>query len=398
MPEKSHSGCTRAQPVTSEGGHSRDQAGTLFLFLDLNAQFDIIRHEVLAAVGRVIESQSFILGPEVDAFEKEIAAHLGARAAISCGSGSDALLLALMAVRVGPGDEVITSPFTFVATAAAVARLGAKPVFADIQPDSFNLDPSQVEAVSTSRTRAVIPVHLFGLSAEMDPLLQVAAKHGWRVIEDAAQAINAMYRGKQVGTMGTMGCFSFYPSKNLGGAGDGGLITTNDTDTASRLRALRNHGSSERYRYEMLGVNSRLDSVQAAVLRVKLRYLDQWTAARRSKAEQYYLLFEQMGLRDRVQLPVSPPLCEHAYNQFTIRCQERDRVREFLHERGLPTEIYYPLPLHLQPAFAYLGYKAGAFPISEAASREVLSLPIYPELKEEHQVALVRAIETAYAG
>jgi dTDP-4-amino-4,6-dideoxygalactose transaminase len=378
--------------------NSSQEGKPLFPFLDLEAQFELIRDEVLAAVHRVMNSQRFILGPEVESFEEEIAAHVGARAAISCASGSDALLLALMALGIGPGDEVITSPFTFVATAGSVARLGANPVLVDIHPETFNLDPAQVEAVSTGRTRAVIPVHLFGLPADMDSLLPIAAKHGWAVIEDAAQAINATYEGKQAGTLGLIGCFSFYPSKNLGGAGDGGLITTNDPDLAQRLRILRNHGSSERYRYQVLGINSRLDAVQAAVLRVKLRYLDEWTRARCLKAERYCSLFSDMRLVDSVQLPFAPVHCGHVYNQFTIRCQERDHVREFLRQRGIPTEIYYPLSLHLQPAFAYLGYKPGAFPASEAASREVLSLPIYPELKDEHQVAAVRAIASAYSG
>jgi len=232
----------------------------------------------------------------------------------------------------------------------------------------------------------------------MDPLSQIAAKHRWKIIEDAAQAVNATYRGKHVGALGKMACFSFYPSKNLGGAGDGGLITTDDPEMASRLRAMRDHGSRERYRYEMLGMNSRLDALQAAVLRVKLRHLDEWTLARRLKAERYREIFDEMRLTDRLKLPAAPAHCGHVYNQFTIGCRERDHIREFLRRRGIPTEIYYPLPLHLQPAFAYLGYKPGAFPASEAASREVLSLPIYPELKEEHQVAVVRAIASAYSG
>ena len=382
--------------LNSPESNANLEGETLFPFLDLKAQFEPIRDEVLAAVRRVMEGQRFILGPEVEAFEEEIAAYIGTRAAVGCASGSDALLLALMVLGIGPGDEVITSPFTFVATAGVVARLGARPVFADIQPDTFNLDPAQVEAVSTSRTRAIIPIHLFGLAAEMDPLSQIAAKHRWKIIEDAAQAVNATYRGKRVGTLGKMACFSFYPSKNLGGAGDGGLITTDDPEIASRLRALRDHGSRERYRYEMLGMNSRLDALQAAVLRVKLRHLDEWTLARRLKAERYREIFDEMRLTDRLKLPAAPAHCGHVYNQFTIGCRERDHIREFLRRRGIPTEIYYPLPLHLQPAFAYLGYKPGAFPASEAASREALSLPIYPELKEEHQVAIARAIARAY--
>jgi dTDP-4-amino-4,6-dideoxygalactose transaminase len=373
-------------------------AEPLFPFLDLKAQFSAIQDEVMAAIRRVMKSQRFILGPEGESLEREVAAFVGTAEAVACASGSDALLLALMALGIGRGDEVITSPFTFVATASSVVRLGAKPVFVDIREDTLNLDETQVESASSRLTRAVIPVHLFGLSAEMDSLLAVARKHQWAVIEDAAQAIGAGYHARRVGGLGDVGCFSFFPSKNLGGAGDGGLLTSNDHELASRLRVLRHHGSREPYAYEMIGINSRLDELQAAVLRVKLQHLDEWNRGRRRKAARYRALFGERGMEGLVKLPVAPEHCHHVYNQFTLRCAERDRLREFLNARGIPTQVYYPLPLHLQPAFADLRYKAGALPEAEAASREVLSLPLYPELKEEHQVAVVQAIADFYGA
>ena len=393
----------------------------LFPFLDLRTQFDNIRTEVMEAVSCVFKDQRFILGQEVESFENEIAAMIGARAAVGCASGSDALLLSLNALGIGPGDEVITTPFTFVATASSVARAGARPVLIDIRPDTFNLDPSLIEAAITSRTRAILPVHLFGLAADLDPILEVAEAHRLAVVEDAAQAIGACYRGRHVGSLGAAGCFSFYPSKNLGGAGDGGMVTTNDPQLADRLRLLRDHGGRQKYSrevlghevlghevlghevlghevlgHEVLGMNSRLDALQAAILRVKLLHLADWTRRRREKAERYRALFDEFALEGNVELPAAPPGCFHVYNQFTVRSSERDRLREFLRARGIPTEIYYPRPLHLQPAFGYLGYRAGEFPESEAASREVLSLPIYPELKGEHQAAVVRAIADFY--
>ena len=374
----------------------REAVEALFPFLDLQAQFDGIRDEVMAALSRVMSSQQFILGPEVESFEKEIAATVGTRAAVGCASGSDALLLSLLALGIGRGDEVLTTPFTFVATAGSAARLGARPVFVDIEPDTFNLNPHLVEAAIGSRTRAIVPVHLFGLACDLDPILKAADTRGISVIEDAAQAIGALYHGKPVGSFGTTGCFSFYPSKNLGGAGDGGLIATSDLKLADRLRVLRDHGSRRKNSYEVMGINSRLDALQAAFLRAKLRHLQEWTDGRRRVAERYRALFAEFSLAQRLKLPRSPTHCLHVYNQFTIRSLERDRLREFLAGRGIPTEIYYPLPLHLQPAFAGLGYRAGQFPEAEAASREVLSLPVYPELKEQHQVAVVRAIADFY--
>ena len=378
----------------------------LFPFLDLKAQFDDIKNEVMEAVSRVFEDQRFILGPEVELLENEIAALVGARAAVGCASGSDALLLSLKALGIGPGDEVITTPFTFVATVGSMARAGARPVLIDIRPDTFNLDPSLIEAAITSRTRAILPVHLFGLAADLDPILEVAEAHRLAVVEDAAQAIGACYRGRHVGSLGAAGCFSFYPSKNLGGAGDGGMITTNDPSLADQLRLLRDHGRRQKHSHgvsgrevlghEVLGMNSRLDALQAAILRVKLPYLADWTRRRREKAERYRALFDEFALVRNVKLPAAPPDCFHVYSQFTVRSSERDHLREFLRARRIPTEIYYPRPLHLQPAFGYLGYRAGEFPEAEAASREVLSLPIYPELKEDHQVTVVRALADFY--
>jgi len=363
-----------------------------FTFLDLRAQFRGIRDEVEAAIRLVMESQHFILGPEVEALEDEIAEFVGCRFAIACASGSDALLLALMALGIGPGDQVVTTPFTFVATAGSIARLGARPVFVDIDSATFNLNASALAAAITSRTRAILPVHLFGLPAEMDPILEIAELHKLAVIEDAAQAIGAKYRGRTVGSMGTMGCFSFFPSKNLGGAGDGGMITTDDPVLADRLKVLRVHGSREKYCYEHLGMNSRLDALQAAILRVKLRHLPEWTAARQRNAQRYRSLFEQYGLLSDVVLPSAPAELEHVYNQFVVHVPNREQIRKTLQESGIPTEIYYPSPLHLQPAFAGLGYQVGDFPEAERTCQEVLALPIYPELTEEQQKAVVTSI------
>lgn len=357
-------------------------------FLDLGLQFEQIRNEIMQAVTNVLETQRFVLGPEVEQLEAEISHYLGCRFAVSCASGTDALMLALMAAGVKSGDEVITTPFTFVATASAIVRAGATPVFADIDPKSYNLASESVAQAITPRTRVVIPVHLFGLPAEMEPIMDLAESHGLTVIEDAAQAIGATHRGRKVGTIGAMGCFSFFPSKNLGGAGDGGVIATNDPNHADRLRLLRVHGSRQKYQYEILGTNSRLDALQAAILRVKLRHLNDWTEQRRRNAERYRRLFAECNDSCLV-LPTETDGTRHVYNQFTVRCAERDRLRELLQREGIPTEIYYPYPLHLQPAFAYLGYKESSLPHAEAASREVLSLPSYPELTDNQQQMIV---------
>lgn len=369
-----------------------------FPFLDLQTQFNTIKDEIMRAATRVLESQQFILGSEVESFEKEVAAFVGTRYAIGCASGSDALLLALLALGIGPGDEVITTPFTFVATAGSVTRTGAKPVFVDIERSTYSINPALIEPAITKRTRAIIPVHLFGLAADLDPTLELAATYKLEVIEDAAQAIRATYRGAYVGSLGTLGCFSFFPSKNLGGAGDGGIIATNRPELTDRLRMLRVHGSRKKYHYEVLGINSRLDALQAAILRVKLAHLPAWTKGRQQRAALYRQLFAEFRLDNIVGLPAAPSGREHVFNQFVVRCPERDRLREFLRQRGIPTEIYYPRPLHLQPAFAYLGYKPGQLRESEAASQEVLALPIYPELKEEHQATVVRATADFYGG
>ena len=376
---------------------AKDPAPLLFEFLDLKAQFASIREEVMAVVTRVMESQHFILGPEVARFEEEIAAKLGTKHAIGCASGTDALILALLAAGIGPGDEVITTPFSFVATAGSIAYLGAKPIFVDIDPVSFNIDPQRIEAAITPKTKAIMPVHLFGLPAELDPILAVAQARRLLVIEDAAQAIGSRYRGRMIGTIGDFGCFSFFPSKNLGAAGDGGLITTNDSAMAERLKMLRVHGSKQKYLHELLGTNSRLDALQAAVLRVKLRHLDTWEAGRQNRAKRYQLLFEKRGLARYVAPPQTPSgSFHHVFNQFTIRAQRRDGLKGFLRERGIPSEIYYPLCLHLQKAFAYLGYEAGDTPIAEKASEEVLSLPVFPELTDANQDLIVEAIENFY--
>lgn len=365
--------------------------------LDLVAQHRVIRDEVLEAMLRVVDSQAFVLGEEVEALERELAAYCGARFAIGCASGTDALFLALLALGIGPGDEVVTSPYTFFATAGAIVRAGAKPVFADVEAGTFNLDAERAAAVICTRpaVRAVIAVHLFGACADMDPLREAAARQGIPVIEDAAQAIGAEYKGRRAGSLGAVGCFSFYPSKNLGAYGDGGLLTTSDEALAEKLRALRVHGSRERYRHEWVGINSRLDALQAAVLRVKLRHLDAWTEARRRNAEYYRRRFAELGLP--VLTPSAPPYAtRHVWNQFVIRAPARDRLREHLSQRGIGTEVYYPIPLHLQPCFRDLGYRPGDFPVAEQLAREALALPVYPELGEEGLETVAQAVASFY--
>lgn len=387
--------------LASEGRASAPRSSPLaplsFDFLDLKAQFAEIRAEIMAALTRVMESQIFILGKEVQSFEEEFARAFDAPYAIACASGSDALVLALMAAGIGTGDEVITTPFTFVATAGSIARVGATPVFVDIDPVTFNMNAAEIPAAATTRTRAIMPVHLFGLAANLAQITTIAQEHGWVIVEDAAQAVGARYKNAYVGNLGQFGCFSFFPSKNLGGAGDGGMVTTQHSAMADRLRLLRVHGSRKKYQYEILGTNSRLDALQAAVLRVKLRHLQEWTVARQARARLYRQLFDRFGLSSVVALPPEPPSEHwHVYNQFSIRCPERDRLREYLRMAGIPTEVYYPLPLHLQPAFSYLGYKAGQFPHAELASSQVLALPIFPELTETQQESVVQAIAKFY--
>ncbi len=365
--------------------------------LDLQAQYQPLRDEILAAITRVCDSQRFIGGPEIEGLEAELAEMLEVRAAIGVSSGTDALLAAMMALNIGPGDEVVTTTYSFFATAGCIARLGARPVLVDIDPVTYNIDPAAVRAAMTPRTRAIIPVHLYGCSAEMEPILELARDAGVAVIEDAAQAIGAKYRGRPVGGLGTVGCFSFFPSKNLGAFGDGGLVTTNDPEIARRVRLARNHGMEPKYYHHFVGGNFRLDALQAAVLRVKRRHLASWTEGRRRNADRYRRLFADLTAPGRVVLPVEPAGCHHIYNQFVVRVPGRDRVRTALDARHVGTEIYYPVPFHLQACFADLGYRAGQFPHAERAAADTLALPIYAELTEAQQEYVARAIAEAIA-
>jgi dTDP-4-amino-4,6-dideoxygalactose transaminase len=363
--------------------------------LDLDAQYRPLREEILAAIARVCDSQRFIMGPEVEALERELASYLDVREAVAVSSGTDALLAALMAIGVGSGDEVITSTYSFFATAGCIARTGAKPVLVDIDPLTYNIDPDSIRAVLTPKTRAIIPVHLYGLCADMDRIMSIAQEAGVPVIEDAAQAIGATYRNRQAGSIGAMGCFSFFPSKNLGAFGDGGLVTTNDASLAHELRLLRNHGAEPKYFHKRIGGNFRLDAIQAAVLRVKLPHLARWTSRRRENAVRYDALFADAGLTDRVTLPAAPADRRHIFNQYVVRVPDRDRVRALLAEQGIGTEIYYPVPFHLQECFVPLGYGRGDFPQAEAAAASTLALPIYGELTADQQAAVVAAIADA---
>ncbi len=362
--------------------------------LDLQAQYSTIRREIHQAIEGVLNSQHFILGPEVEALEQEIAHFCKARFAIGVSSGTDALLASLMVIGVGPGDEVVTTAYSFFATAGVIARLGARPVFADIDPKTFNCDGSAIVKKITPRTKAIMPVHLFGQMAEIDSLTEAARGRGIRIIEDAAQAIGASSNGKIAGTVGNMGCFSFFPSKNLGAYGDGGMVITNDPLLADALRVIRVHGGKPKYHHRVVGGNFRLDALQAAILRVKLKYLSEWSARRRDNASRYRQLFQEAALSSHVGLPEDSP--GHIYNQFVIRAPDRDRLRSFLHEKGVETEIYYPIPLHLQDCFAELGYRNGDFPHAETAARDSLALPIYPELTAEQQRYLVEQIKEFY--
>ena len=349
-------------------------------FIDLSAQHQPIADELLAAVSRVLENGQFILGEEVAALEAEIASFCDSRFAISCASGTDALVLSLMALGIGPGDEVITSPFTFFATAGAIHRVGATPVFVDIEPSGFNICPKLTAAAITENTKAIIPVHLFGQTADMEPLWRLAVLHDIPVIEDACQAIGARYQGRQAGVLGTMGCFSFFPTKNLGGAGDGGIITLDDKDLAARLTHLRVHGDTGGYNHVAVGFNSRLDALQAAILRIKLTRLEEWTEQRIQSASHYDHLIDAQGLGDWITRPAVDDTFRHVYNQYTIRVPafERDSILESLRDDGIGCALYYPTPLHLQPCFESLGYSIGSLPHAEAAAAEVISLPIAP--------------------
>lgn len=391
--------------------------------LDLKAQYASLRAEIQAAMAQVVESQYFILGPEVQGLEQEVAAYSQCKFGIGVSSGTDALLVALMAIELKPGDEVITTPYTFFATAGSIARLGAKAVFVDIDPVSFNIDPAQIEAAISPRTKAIMPVHLYGQMAEMEPILDLAERHDLIVIEDAAQAIGAEVRGRQAGSIGHFGCFSFFPSKNLGGFGDGGMVVTNDPALAERVERLRNHGAEPKYYHQLVGGNFRLDALQAAVLRVKLRYLDSWSEGRQRNAATYRRLFAEAGLSGdapdclkegcqalgqpgtcqlfegapRVILPAELPDRRHIYNQFVIRVPQRDELLAHLKAHHIGSEIYYPVPLHLQECFADWGYQAGDFPASECAANQTLALPIYPELTEQMLARVVAVIAEFYS-
>ena len=356
--------------------------------LDLKAQYAAIRDEVQGALAEVFESQQFILGPQLRALETEIAAYVGTRFAVGVGSGTDALLLTLRAFGIAAGDEVIVPAFTFFATAECVSLLGAIPVFCDIQPDTFTLDPEDAAAKITKRTRAIIPVHLYGQSANLDPICELAQQRGLRVIEDNAQALGATYHGRRTGALADAGCISFYPTKNLGAWGDGGMVVTDSEQLVQRLCSLRDHGTSSKYRSEEIGWNSRLDEIQSAVLRVKLRHLEEWNQQRRGHAANYDRLLQ------RLPEIVTPRLAgwgEHVFHQYTIRVPQRDAAQRALAEQGITTGVYYPVPLHLQPAYASLAYKPGSLPESEGAAAEVLSLPIYPELSHDQIAQVVRA-------
>ncbi len=361
--------------------------------LDLAEQNQSLRPEIEAALGRVLDTNGFILGAEVAALEKELAEYCGTKHAIGCASGTDALLLALMAFDIGIDDEVITTPYSFFATVSAVTRLGAKPVFVDIDPQTYNLDVSQIEAKITERTKAIQPVHLYGQCADMTELQKISAKYNIPLVEDAAQAIGAEENGVRAGAFGAIGCFSFYPSKNLGGMGDGGFMTTDDDTLADKLLALRVHGSFERYYHKWVGLNSRLDGFQGAVLRVKLPHLDSWSDQRKANADHYRELFNDAGLTEQIVLPFERENTRHIYNQFVIRVPERrDDLKQYLAENEIGTDIYYPVSLHQQECFEYLGYQTGDFPESEKASKETLAVPIFPELKKEQQEFVVEKI------
>jgi len=375
-----------------------DRAFVTVPLLDLQAQYAPLRQPLLDALTRVADSQRFIMGPEVEAFEREVAAVVDVTHAIGVSSGTDALVAALMALGIGPGDEVVTSTFSFFATAGSIARVGAKPVLVDIDPESFNMDVVAATRACTARTKALMPVHLFGQSADMSAVVALAYEYDLKIIEDAAQAIGATDHGGTVGGLGNLGCFSFFPSKNLGGFGDAGLVTTNDDALAHKVRLLRNHGMEPKYFHKTIGGNFRMDAIQAAVLRVKLPHLASWTEGRRANAARYRQLFADAGLTGTVTLPVERPDRYHIYNQFVVRVPDRDGLKRHLDAVGVGTEIYYPVPFHRQECFAGLGYQAGDFPQAERAAAEVLALPIYPELTPDQQAYVVEQIAAYYRG
>ncbi|HIE65776.1 MAG: DegT/DnrJ/EryC1/StrS family aminotransferase [Nitrospira sp.] len=372
--------------------------------LDLKAHHEPIRKELLAAIDAVFQSQAFILGPAVKRLEEQIATYCQTGHAVGVASGTDALLISLMAAGVGPGDEVITTPYSFIATAGAIVRLGALPVFVDIDPVTYNINPEKIEPVVTSKTKAIIPVHLYGQVADMTPILKIAEAHHLMVIEDAAQAIGAEYHdGRRAGSLGDFGCFSFFPSKNLGALGDAGMVVMRDPELAEKVRILRVHGGKPKYVHNIIGGNFRIDSIQAAVINVKLNYLDRWTAQRQENALRYATLFDKSRLIEEKGLSLPETVYEakgvmhyHIYNQFVIRVPQRDRLREYLREKEITTEVYYPIPFHLQGCFQFLGYKEGDFPEAERAANETLALPIYPELTPKMQEAVVEEIQAFF--
>jgi dTDP-4-amino-4,6-dideoxygalactose transaminase len=372
-------------------------------FFDLAVQFKSIENEIKSALDEVFQNQQFIMGPKVQALEEAIAQYCQTRYAIGVASGSDALLLSLMALDIKAGDEVLLPPFTFFATAGSVSRLGATPVFVDIDRETFNIDPLKIEEKITARTKAILPVHLFGQCADMDPLLEIAKEKRLFVIEDAAQALGAEYKpkvgseGRRAGQIGDLGCFSFYPTKNLGAFGDAGMVVTDNPLLAEKVRLLRVHGSQPKYFHKAIGVNSRLDTIQAAILLVKFKYLEKWTAERQRKAERYQQLFEDLLSSVKgFKLPTVQYQSRHIFHQYVIRVPERDRLKQFLAEEGIGTDIYYPVPLHLQECYSFLNYRRGDLPVSEKVSEEVLALPIYPELTEDQQSVIVNRIKAFY--
>jgi len=360
--------------------------------LDLKAQYSRMREEIRAAVDSVLDSQQFILGPQVETFEKDIAGYLGCKFGIGLASGTDALILALRACGISRGDEVLCPSFTFIATADAVSLLDGKPVFVDIDPKTFTIDPEKLEARITPRTKAIVPVHLYGQAADMDPILEIAKRRKLVVIEDNAQAIGATYKGKKTGSLGDIGCLSFFPSKNLGACGDGGMAVSNSDAYSKHLRSLRGHGCVKKYVADELGWNSRLDEIQAAILRVKLRHLDEWSAERRQKAVKYGALLKGIP---QIEVPAVAPWGTHVFHQYTIRVPHRDKVQKSLAERGIASTVYYPTPIHLQPIYHALGHKEGDFPETERAAREVLSLPIYPEMTDAQMERVAQALSDA---
>ena len=374
--------------------------------LDLKAHHEPLHKEVMAALEQTFRSQTFILGPEVSKLEERVASYCQTSHGIGVSSGTDALLIALMAIGIGPGDEVVTTPFSFFATAGAIVRLGAKPVFVDINPKTYNIDPSKIANAITKKSKAIIPVHLYGQCADMAPILDLAKRHNLKVIEDAAQAIGAEYRdGRRAGGMGTVGCLSFFPSKNLGALGDGGMVVTKDQELAERIKVLRVHGGKPKYYHKLIGGNFRLDTIQAAVLNVKLNYLDEWTKRRQENARRYEALFQQSGLVQKGNVQLPDPVYRdsgskhyHIYNQFVLRVEKRDDLMGSLKQKGIGTEIYYPVPFHLQECFRYLGHKEGDFPESERAAKETIAIPIYTELTAGQQSEVVVTMREFYAS